>query len=115
MGSMSMEIRIVRKVGYGPEHPAHRLTSPQSEGTHSEVDPTLSGHTHTATGDPGWLFPGKGKAGLSSSEPAGDGVVIVVVGVTSHQGAWESHAQGKGPQTLFLQDLLQTEVLDLNE
>jgi hypothetical protein len=31
-------------------------------------------------------------------EPYGDGVLVVVVGVTTHQGAWESHAQGEGAQ-----------------
>ena len=28
----------------------------------------------------------------------GDGVLVVVVGVTPDQGAWESHVQGEGAQ-----------------
>ena len=28
----------------------------------------------------------------------GNGVLVLVVGVTSHQGAWESQAQGEGAQ-----------------
>jgi len=31
-------------------------------------------------------------------EPYGDGGLVVVVGVTSHQGDWESQSQGKGDQ-----------------
>ncbi len=31
-------------------------------------------------------------------EAQGDGVLVVVVGVTPDQGAWESHVQGEGAQ-----------------
>jgi len=31
-------------------------------------------------------------------EPYGDGGLVVVAGVTSHQGDWESQSQGKGDQ-----------------
>lgn len=40
------------------------------------------------------------KTGLSSNERHGGRVTVVVVGVTSHQGARESRAQGKGSQVL---------------
>ena len=33
-------------------------------------------------------------------EPYGDGVPVVVVGVTSHQGGRESRLQGKGAQVI---------------
>jgi hypothetical protein len=33
-------------------------------------------------------------------EPYGDGVPVVVVGVTSHQGGRESRPQGKGAQVI---------------
>jgi hypothetical protein len=36
----------------------------------------------------------------TSREAHGDGVPIVLVGVTPYQGAWESQVQGKGGQVL---------------
>lgn len=38
------------------------------------------------------------EAGLNRIEQQGDGVTVVVVGVTSHRGARESRAQGEGSQ-----------------
>ncbi len=35
---------------------------------------------------------------LTGREPYGDGGLVVVVGVTSHQGDWESQSQGEGDQ-----------------
>ena len=29
-------------------------------------------------------------------EPHGYGVIVIVVGVTTYQGEWESHSQGEG-------------------
>ena len=91
----------MRKAVPGPDIPASRFTSPQLEGTRSEVNPTLSVHTHTATGETHLALP-SGKASLSGIEQDGRGVTIVVVGVTPHQGARESRVQGEGSQVLFL-------------
>jgi hypothetical protein len=33
-------------------------------------------------------------------EPHGDGVLIVVAGVTTRRGGWESHPQGEGAQVV---------------
>ena len=51
------------------------------------------------------VLPPQWKAGLSSIERNRDGVTVVVVGVTSHRGAWESHAQGKGSQTMSFKQM----------
>ena len=91
----------MRKAALGPDIPSSQFTSPQPEGTCPEIDPTLSVHTHTATGDPVLFFP-NGKASLSGIEQDGGGVTIVVVGVTPHQGARENRVQGEGSQVLFL-------------
>jgi hypothetical protein len=42
-----------------------------------------------------------------------DGLAIVVGGVTSTQGVWESHTQGKGPEPLPFKRTAHTEELDL--
>ena len=47
---------------------------------------TLGRTTRTNAGSP------------AGREPQGDGVPVVVVGVTTHQGGRESRLQGKGPQ-----------------
>ena len=38
------------------------------------------------------------RSGPTAREGQGDGAAIVVAGVTTGQGAWESHAQGEGRQ-----------------
>src|SRR5262245_46573667 len=42
-----------------------------------------------------------------------DGLAIVVGGVTSTQGVWESHTQGQGPESLPSKPAAHTEELDL--
>lgn len=50
-------------------------------------------------------FPLRRKAGLSSNEQSRDGVTVVVVGVTSHQGVRESRTQGEGSQIVFFKSI----------
>jgi len=72
-----------------------QITSSQSERTRSEADPTPIRYAGTATGDPTLPFH-YGRLALSSIGQCGGRTVIVVVGVTPHQGARESRVQGKG-------------------
>ena len=69
---------------------------PQSGGTCSETNPTPSQWPDSYRGI---VCPSSAEAaGLGSSGNKRDTLAIVVGGVTTTQGAWESHVQGEGPE-----------------
>jgi hypothetical protein len=72
----------------GPAQPLGRGAMPSEgiQGDESGAYVTLGRTKRTNAGSP------------VGREPHGDGVPIVVVGVTAHQGGWESRPQGKGAQ-----------------
>jgi len=72
----------------GPMHPSERGAMPSEgiEGDEWDAYVTLLRTTRTNVGSP------------TGCEPYGDGVPVVVVGVTTHQGGRESRPQGKGAQ-----------------
>ena len=72
----------------GPTQPSGRRAMPKEgiEGDEWGAYVTLGRTTRTNAGSP------------AGHEPQGDGVPVVVVGVTTHQGGRESRLQGKGAQ-----------------